>query len=80
LFGEAMLKFKPTEATEFYITQEGRLAIKQYSHIEGRDVIVFLPPDQAEELLKLYEHYRENIESLWNRGIDVHYVTEDDDA
>jgi hypothetical protein len=77
---KAMLKFKSTPATEFYITKDGMLAVKQYSDIEGKEVIILLPPYQMDELIKLVADFKADIEQLWNNGLDADYQPEDDHA
>lgn len=70
-----MLKFRATQETEVWINSAGCLVISQDSAIEGREVLVVLTPDQAEEIKMLVIDYYHEMSGLWNGGL----VTGDED-
>lgn len=70
-----MLKFRATQETEVWINSSGCLVIKQDSVIEGKDVIVVLTPDQAEDIKMLVIDFYDEMSGLWNGGL----VREDED-
>jgi hypothetical protein len=68
---KAMLKLKEVQAVEFFVTQAGKIAIKQDSFIYGKPVEVYLTLDQYEHLQLMVEDFRDELNDLWNNGVEV---------
>lgn len=65
-----MLKLKEIQSVEFFITQEGKIAIKQTSFVYGKPVEVYLTLEQYEHLQLMVKDYRSDIKELWNEGVE----------
>ena len=71
LLGKAMLKLKGTHGVEFYITHGGLIGIKQDSFEYGNNVDVFLTLEQFEHLQLMVEDFKDELNELWNKGVEV---------
>jgi hypothetical protein len=70
LLGKAMLKLKEVQAVEFFITQEGKIALKQDSFIFGKPVEIYLTLEQFEHLQLMVKDFKASITALWNEGVE----------
>lgn len=68
-----MLKLKEVQGVEYYITQEGKIAIKQDSFEYGKPVRVFITLEQFEHLVLAVSDFRDEIIEIWNEGIEVNH-------
>lgn len=71
LLGKAMLKLKGTQGVEFYITHGGLIGIKQESFEYGKKVDVYLTLEQFEHLQLMVEDFKDELNDLWNKGVEV---------
>ena len=63
-----MLKFRPAEGCEIYISDVGCLVIKQHSVEFGKEVTIILTPDQAWELSQLVQDFCDEMVEEWDGG------------
>lgn len=63
------MNFKSTEGAQIYITNEGKICIKQNSFEFGKDVHVFLTFNQFMATADWLKDMQEEIEEIWNDGI-----------
>jgi hypothetical protein len=64
------MKFKDVEGFFVYLTQGGKIAIRQNSFEFGKDVHVFLTLDQFSKLETWVLRNQDEIECLWNDGVE----------
>ncbi len=68
-YEEKQMILKDTEALEIFITQHGRIALKQDSIEYGEPVNIYLTLDQFAKIEDWVFKNKEEIEIIWNDGI-----------
>ena len=65
------MELKHIEGAKIYITNEGKICIKQYSFEFGKNVYVYLTFDQFMDVASFVVENKDEIDSLWNNGVEV---------
>lgn len=65
-----MLKMKSSPEFSAYISESGLLCIKQPNFETGKDVVIYMSPDQVIHLEDFIFHSRDEAIDKWNNGVD----------
>lgn len=65
------MKLKEVDGVEVYITNNGRIALKQDSIEYGQPTVTFLTLNQFSVIEDWVFRNRDEIDLLWNDGIEV---------
>ena len=64
------MELKGNESVEVFITNGGRIAIKQDSIEYGEPVCIFITRDQFSKIENWVFKNKDQIELLWNEGVE----------